>query len=191
MTLPTNYDDRNLESLRALVIERLQQGFAEGHLEMEELETRLEKAAETAAAVDLGALVSDLPAPRASQEPTPARRHRRSLVTLLGGTSRGGHWQPPEVLQTYTVMGGTELDFRDAVFPPEGVTIQIFCFMGGVEITVPPHVTVNVDGFAVMGAFEDKSRSPGAGAKPQLKVRGFCLMGGVEVRTGPTHGRDT
>jgi hypothetical protein len=195
MSLPTNYNDGNLEPLRAVVIERLKQGFAEGQLEIEELERRLAQASEVGTASDLGRLISDLPAEpqQAASDRRSAEfagRQKRSVVTLLGGTSRAGRWQPAPILATYTFMGGTELDFRDAVFPPEGVTVRIFCFMGGVEITVPPHITVDVDGFALMGAFEDKSRNPAPSAKAQLTVRGFCMMGGVEVRTRPARGRD-
>ena len=124
MSLPTNYDDRNLEPLRAVVIERLKQGFAEGHLEIDELERRLARASEAGTASDLGDLICDLPAepqPAASdRQPAPfSGRQKRSVVTILGGTSRGGRWQPAPLLATYTFMAhGTVLEGKTQLARP-------------------------------------------------------------------------
>jgi len=168
----------NLQPLREAVIERLKHAFTEGLLEVEELEERLERAGAASETTQLRALVADLPL-AASTPPGP--RGRRTFLTILGGVTKAGRWQPPERIRAFTVMGGTELDFREADWPPAGTTIDVFCVMGGVEITVAPDVTVEVDGAAIMGAFEDQSSSD-PGAAPMLRVRGFGLMGGVEVR---------
>jgi hypothetical protein len=82
------------------------------------------------------------------------------------------------------VLGGIELDFRDAVLPEGGTVVDVACVLGGVEVTVPPGVAVQVEGMGILGGFDDSSRSePGSG--PRLVIRGFALLGGVEVRTRP------
>jgi hypothetical protein len=60
----------------------------------------------------------------------------------------------------------------------------VLAIMGGVEVTVPPGVRVESDGFAIMGGFEDQvetaaSTDPNA---PLVRLTGFALMGGVEVK---------
>jgi hypothetical protein len=80
-------------------------------------------------------------------------------------------------------MGGLSLDFREALLPPGETDVWIFTLMGGAEIIVPPGLTVESDGIAIMGGFEHREDSsitddPNA---PILRLRGLALMGGVEV----------
>jgi hypothetical protein len=81
------------------------------------------------------------------------------------------------------VMGGLELDFREALLPPGETEVWIFSLMGGAEIIVPPGLTVESDGVAILGSFEhvedaEVQRDP---TSPVLRVRGFSVMGGVEI----------
>lgn len=61
--------------------------------------------------------------------------------------------------------------------------INCIAVMGGIEITVPPGVEVDVRGIGFMGAFDHREGpgvpEPGA---PRVVVTGLALMGGVEVR---------
>jgi hypothetical protein len=116
-------------------------------------------------------------------------------VAILGGTRRAGRWVPPSNLLSVAVMGGVELDFRDAVLAPGSVTvINCFAFWGGIDITVPPDVHLEVGGVGVLGAFEQKGEvwaEPGEDA-PTIQVNGLALMGGVEVKVrerGQARGR--
>jgi predicted membrane protein len=51
-------------------------------------------------------------------------------------------------------MGGSELDFREAVMGPGVTELQIFAVCGGVEVVVPPGLNVESHGIAIMGGFE-------------------------------------
>ncbi len=79
------------------------------------------------------------------------------------------------------IMGGVEMDFRQAATAGEAV-IDVFVLWGGVEITVPPDWAVSNRIVAIMGGADDKSTGA-PGARNQLTVRGFVLMGGVEIKT--------
>lgn len=79
------------------------------------------------------------------------------------------------------VMGGIQLDFRQAAINGEAV-VDLFVFMGGVEIKVPPDWIVSNQAIAIMGGAQDKSMGA-ADSKHRLVLRGFIMMGGVEVKT--------
>ncbi len=79
-------------------------------------------------------------------------------------------------------MGGIELDLRDAQFSEPVVTLHCYTLMGGIQITVPEDVDVDVSGLAFMGGFDHNASGPGVPGAPQVRVLGFALLGGVEVR---------
>jgi predicted membrane protein len=79
------------------------------------------------------------------------------------------------------VMGGFELDFRQAAIHGDAV-IDLFVFMGGVVIKVPPDWSVSNQSVAIMGGVQDKSTGTGD-SKHHLLLRGFVMMGGIEVKT--------
>jgi hypothetical protein len=106
-------------------------------------------------------------------------------LAVLGGTRRAGKWAPPENMLAFAVMGGVELDFRDAVLAPGAVTtINCFAFWGGIDIKVPPDVHIDTGGFALLGGFEqsgDAWDEPPPDA-PTIQVNGVAIMGGVDVK---------
>ncbi len=186
-----------LPEARERVVEALKIHFAVGHLDLEEYEKRLAAAHDAGSHRELASLVEDLPAApgaaAAAAATNPRPSQRGTIAALLGGSSRSGRWYPPCNLRALTVLGGIELDFRDAVFPEGGTIVNVACVLGGVEVTVPPDVTVQVEGTGILGGFDDSSRSD-PGNTPRLVIRGFALLGGVEVRTRPRRlpgGRET
>jgi predicted membrane protein len=78
------------------------------------------------------------------------------------------------------IMGGLEIDLRDASIEGEAV-IDIFALMGGVEMRVPEDWLVLIEGFPFMGGFEDKTRPPKESTK-RLVIKGTAVMGGVEIK---------
>jgi hypothetical protein len=81
------------------------------------------------------------------------------------------------------MMGGAELDFREARLSSGVTEIEIFALMGGVEILVPPGVRIDAGGMAIMGSFahgagNNESTAPDA---PVIRIGGIAIMGGVEV----------
>lgn len=83
------------------------------------------------------------------------------------------------------IMGGVELDLRNAqIAPGEVAVIDVFAMWGGVEITVPDNWTVVGEVLPLMGGFEDKTISKSA-SNPTLLLRGAAVMGAVEVKNAP------
>jgi hypothetical protein len=104
---------------------------------------------------------------------------------------RGGAWVVPPRHSVVAVLGGVQLDLREARFSQREVTIDVFTLMGGVDITVGEDVEVDVSGFGIMGGFDHRATGPGLPGAPKIRVVGLALMGGVNVRRGqPRPGRD-
>jgi len=194
VTDPRQLPARPIEQVRERVVEALSEHFARDHLSLDELETRMARvyAATTPAEVD--ALVADLPAlalgapvivtPDA-YAPTPKLKER--LVAIMSGIVRRGLWKIPRRLRVVAIMGGVELDLRQAELPPGVTEITAFVLMGGLEIRVAPGVRLETDGVAIMGGFEDRVHDPGIAPAdaPVVRVTGIAIMGGVEAQIQP------
>jgi hypothetical protein len=196
---PVPPDPRQLRAAdtdRDRVADLLRQAAAEGRITFDELDERLSRAYAAKTFADLEALTSDLPgpgvsapvpaAPRYQPADVPAGTHAPTIsAAILSGAKRAGPWLVPPAYTAVAVCGGVELDLRDAKFTTPEATIQAFCLMGGVSITVPEDMAVDVSGIGIMGGFDHQASGPGAPGAPHLKVVGFALMGGVEVKRRP------
>ena len=184
-----------LEQTRQRVIEQLCEHYAVENLTDQGLEERLAKAYQAETPAALQELLVDLPVlhqPGAAVAPAAATDvaradyvpERQVVVAIMGGAERKGVWTPPRQLAVVCVMGGAALDFRDARFGPGVTEVTCFALMGGVEITVPPGVHVELNGLAIMGGFGTTGRVAQEAADasaPILRIGGFAMMGGVEV----------
>lgn len=80
------------------------------------------------------------------------------------------------------IMGGCEIDLRNAAIKNGEAVLDVFAFWGGIELKVPEHWRVVLDANPIMGGIEDKSRTPDATNAPRLVIRGTLIMGGMEIR---------
>jgi hypothetical protein len=187
-------EGEGLEHLRASdgereqVVERLSLACAEGRLTLEELGARIEAAYSARARGELGPLLADLPEPAAGPaRPAPEKKREPSswIVSVMGETTRRGHWRLPSRAKVVTVMGETLLDLGQAVIEGNEIEISIFLLMGKQEVIVPEGVEVEVTGLVVMGSrrLEVKPVQPRPGV-PRLRLRVGGLMGELNVRTG-------
>ena len=184
---------------RQATVDRLCAHFARDAMDTTELERRLDIAYAARTRAELVALEQDLPAlrsetcpaepepepaPVASVPVDPARPVQESdlIVSIWGATERKGSWVPPRRLNAVTVMGGTDLDFRQATFATETVSIRVLALMGGVDIVVPPGVRVEWGGIALMGGVSTPERgTPPDPDAPVIRISGLVCMGGVDV----------
>ncbi|GAA0284376.1 DUF1707 domain-containing protein [Streptomyces polychromogenes] len=182
---------------RERVVDRLRDAVAEGRLDMEEFEERLEAAYKSRTYAELEPLTRDLPAPDAAPAPPASAPATSSWQSRIGGTAasstavaimsgfqRKGRWTVPAQFNAVAFWGGGELDLREADFAAREVVITCVAIMGGIEITVPPGVEVDVRGIGVMGGF-DPGRSPGNRPEPgapRVIVNGLAFWGGVAVK---------
>jgi predicted membrane protein len=101
-------------------------------------------------------------------------------TAILGGFRRKSNSQDFKGGELTAIMGGLEIDLRDASIKEEAM-IDIFAVMGGVEMRVPDDWLVILEGFPIMGGYEDKTRPPKEVTK-RLIIRGTVVMGGVEIK---------
>ncbi len=81
-----------------------------------------------------------------------------------------------------TIMGGAELDLRNAVIKGDEAILDVFVLMGGIELTVPENWLVTLKGVPVMGGFSDETRTPAGAKHKKLTIQGTVVMGGVEIK---------
>ena len=190
------------QETRQRTIDTLCQHFAAETLDNDEFERLVDRAHRVDTVQELRGLVADLPAletvgvpseEEATQAPAPRVRGHEAhpdlvrdnqiVVGFMSGPSRKGNWIPPRHLWSAAVMGGVELDFREARMGPGVTEISVFAMMGGVEIIVPPDLQVESGGIGIMGAFEcsEEVRRVHDPDAPILKINGLAIMGGAEV----------
>ena len=182
---------------RHRVAEALREAAGEGRLDLEELDERLEAAYAARVYADLVPILADLPnssVPALRSTATPAgptgstgRRHDKSF-SMMGGQTRKGAWEIGPEHHAFTLMGGIDLDLREAVFGADEVVIHAVAVMGGIDIYVNAHTKVSVEGMGVMGDFDqarDKVEARLGPDSPTVRVKGVALMGAVTVKRRP------
>ncbi len=179
---------------RERVAEVLREAAGDGRLSMEELDERLDAVYAAKTYAELEPITRDLPATGTADVPAPAvppagdparfggDPTSHMAVAILGGFSRKGDWVAPKQFSAVAILGGGEIDLREARFAEPVVTINVVAIMGGVEITVPDDATVRVNGVGLMGAFDHSSSGTGAPGGPTIVVNGVAIMGGVDVK---------
>ncbi|WP_019807762.1 DUF1707 SHOCT-like domain-containing protein [Saccharomonospora halophila] len=188
---------------RERVARILHDALGEGRLTMSELEERLGTVYAAKTLGELEPVLTDLPgasiAPWAPGTPPAAAAPPEqriggtpgstSSIAVMSGADRKGNWVLPAQHNSFAFWGGVEIDLRQARYAEKHCTITAVAIMGGVDITVPDDIVVEVTGLGFMGAFETKNRKgasdsapPGA---PVVRINGLALMGGVEVKRVP------
>ena len=191
------------QETRQRTIDALCQHFATETLDNDEFERRVDLAHRVDTVQELRDLVADLPALGTGGVPSPEEaapapaprvrghavnpdlvRDNQVLVGLLSGAARKGNWIPPRHLWSVAVMGGVDLDFREARMGPGVIELSVFAIMGGIKIIVPPDLQVESDGIGIMGGFEcsEEVRAGHDPDAPILKINGLAMMGHVEVK---------
>ncbi|MFI0907526.1 DUF1707 domain-containing protein [Streptomyces sioyaensis] len=184
---------------RERVAEILRDAVAEGRLAMEEFDERLEAAYRARTYGELEPLTADLPVAAAAPAPLSLRKDTAAVtgwserivsdsdgsgagIGILGGFQRKGRWTIGRRFTAVCLLGGGELDLREANFAGPEVVISCWALMGGVSIVVPPGVEVDVRGLGIMGGFDSQDDGvPGEPGAPRVIVKGLALMGGVAV----------
>lgn len=200
-------ENQPLSALRTEVVERLKLNFAYDNINDHELSQRIEQAEACRTHAELRAVVADLPvflepgttapdsAISSAKTTTPAHHSSHvelntgnvsassTVFALLGGAERRGVWRPARSTKVVAIMGGVELDYRRAIFPPGRTVVTALCLMGGLEIVVPPAVAVEVTAVPILGGVDNRTDSPEDPSAPVLEIRAIAIMGGVDIKT--------
>jgi hypothetical protein len=183
---------------RERVAEALREAAAEGRLDLEELNQRLDQVFAAKTYAELAPITADIPSPG-----TTAQRHVTSrpqssgidrhgyppgnvFLGIMGGFVRKGEWDVPPELHLTAIMGGGEIDLRDARFTQDTVTIHALAIMGGIQITVPEDADVQVNGIGIMGGFDHSPVGRGGPGGPRIVINGVAFWGGVVIQRKPS-----
>jgi hypothetical protein len=180
---------------RDVVLRTLGDHAAVGRLTLDELEERSGRALAAKTRGELATLTSDLPreaGPASALAPVPPapRKPVRWMVAILGGSHRRGRFRAVGSINAVAILGGDEIDLREAEIEGGELTINLVAVLGGENIYVPDSVEVEVGGFSLMGGHEEigTARPPRPGA-PVIRIRAYNLLGGTSVYRLPPQAR--
>jgi len=167
---------------------------AVGRLTLDELEDRAGRALAAKTRGELATLTSDLPHEAGQADPAPpravgVRKPVRWMVAIMGGSHRRGRFRAVGQINAVAIMGGDEIDLREAEIEGGELNLNLFALMGGSNVYVPDSVEVEVGGFSLMGGHEEVgSERPRPGA-PLIRIRTYNLMGGATIYRLPRQAR--
>jgi hypothetical protein len=183
---------------RRKVADILRDAAGDGRIDFEELDERLEATYAAKTYADLVSITLDLPssslaAPQttipatggSATSPVVAGPDSSSHFAIMGGFDRGGRWIVPRHMSVFAMMGGANLDLREAQFAAEEVVLTVNAFMGGADIVVNQHTNVVMEGIGILGGYSGPSSWVPAELDARsvtVRVRGIAIMGGVSVR---------
>jgi len=192
-------EDRPIEHVREQVIDQLIYNYSHGVISVEAFERRLDEAMDASSNEALMDLVEDLTLNTDNQYK--AHKHTQfspnysaqknsnddfTLRSILGSNERSGQWVVPKNIYLHNYMGSVVLDFTDAIFTHQNVTIHVNCIFGSDEIYVPEHVNVVSKMFCTLSSFENKSVSLNKRQGPTIHIEGKAILGSVEVKVKRT-----
>ena len=179
---------------RDAVLRTLGDHAAVGRLTLDELEERSGRALAAKTRGELATLTSDLPreAGQASAvSPVPSRKKPvRWMVAIMGGSHRRGRFRAVGSINAVAVMGGDEIDLREAEIEGGELTLNLWALMGGATLYIPDSVELDVGGFSLLGGNTEigSERPPRPGA-PVIRLRTWNLMGGATIYRTPPQAR--
>lgn len=199
MTEPDRAPDlRVSDAERHQVAEILRQAAGEGRIDLDELDQRLEATYAARTYADLVPITLDLPS--AAEAATPTRSPSREVqpagdskpqrhLAVMGGVERKGAWTVPPAMTIACLMGGADLDLREARWTTGECVLTVNAFMGGATVVVGPDVDVVMEGVGIMGGYSGPSdkqvRAELTDDSPVLRVKGVAIWGGVSVERKP------
>ena len=175
---------RASDAEREETVTRLREAAADGRLTVEELTERIDAAYAATTRAELEPLTADLPATTTRAMDVERGGGTSFLLGVLGGGDRSGRWRVAERLTVLNVLGGADLDLREATLAAPEVTITVISILGGSDIVVPEGVHVELSSFALLGGddlrLEGPEPPPGA---PVVHVKTVSILGGTDVKT--------
>jgi Domain of unknown function (DUF1707)/Cell wall-active antibiotics response 4TMS YvqF len=180
---------------RERAADQLRDAAGDGRLTVDELDERLTRCYAAKTVAELAELTVDVVAP--GRDPVPGSARTRgavvkpgpggssTIISILSGSDRSGHWRVAPRLKVISVMGGSDIDLTEAEFAAPVTEITVLSLMGGADIRVPDGVEVQITKFALLGGndveLSDQAPPPGA---PVIHLRMLSIMGGGDVNQG-------
>jgi class 3 adenylate cyclase len=195
---------------RQAVVDRLSKATGEGLITLDEFADHAAAAYAALTRSELDDVTRDLrlpvvvnpyahlpaPPPMPTAQPAPAAPpvavpvevlpKRKWMVAILSGEERKGRWRANRRIGAFAMMGGVDIDLREALLEGPEVEITAWAIMGGVNV-VPEGIYVESTGFLLMGGksnrVKDVEPMPGA---PVIRVKCYGMWGGVDIQSKPS-----
>lgn len=195
--MPVNPKDRPLDALREQTVDRLIMNYGHGRLSLDAFQRRLDEAFDATDHEELLALTADLDL---KVDAGYVEQKRQELgfryaedsdevewiVDILSGSDRKGDWVVPAEVRVVNVMGGSDIDFTEAVFTSPVVRVRVLCLFGGVDVFVPEGVNATVKTFNILGGSANKAPRALDPDAPRIVIEGLVMFGGVDVKVKRT-----
>jgi Domain of unknown function (DUF1707) len=180
---------RASDAERDAIVERLRDAAGEGRLTLDEFSDRMEQASTAKTRAELDLLITDLPAAGTTSGtgagpvmPSAPSGGATWHVSPIGGLSVSGPWRMGKHVVVISLIGGADLDLRQAELAARDVTLTKVSIIGGVNARVPDGIRVDASGLSLLGGTSvEAAPDPGPGA-PTIHIRAFSIIGGIRIR---------
>ena len=177
------HEARASDAEREAAVTQLRDAHVDGRLTLGELSSRSLLAYGAKTHSELERLVDDV-----ATQPIVRSRPRRFGLGVLGGPTFAGRWRAGKRLFLLTLLGGADVDLRQAVIDGPAITIVSLSILGGNDYYVPPDTEVDLLGFSLTGGHDEVGRQAAVrSGSPLVRIRAFSLLGGSDVHyLGPS-----
>ncbi|HEX9336132.1 MAG TPA: DUF1707 domain-containing protein [Pseudonocardiaceae bacterium] len=174
-------DLRASDAEREYVIDLLQRAVGQGMLDLDEFGQRTDVALAARTRTELNRVLLDLPIP--DQPLRPDTGDVLVLRSTLSEVTRRGNWRVPARLIVISRFGSTKLDFTEAEFTSQQVSVELAVTGGSVHLLVPPTSAVLTTAVATIGGqiVDQRPTAAGLGA-PTFVLTGRVRAGEVRIR---------
>jgi class 3 adenylate cyclase len=182
---------RASDAEREYVVDVLRAHCSEGRIDLDEFSERINRVYAARTIGELTDITKDMPLPATIDPSSPpaeagrVRAARKWIVAVMSGAVRKGKWRLDAETNVVAVMGGADIDLRDAVFTGDEIVLRCVAIMGGIDVTVPEGMEVHANGIPFMGGFDDKTNAavPIVPGSPIVRIKYFAMMGGITIRS--------
>jgi len=191
--MPVILEDRPIEQVREETIDQLIFNYSHGVISSEAFERRLDQAMNSESHQEIVLLVADLTlkadntySDKKEHQFTPSYTNADSddslnLKSILGNIERSGQWDVPKTITVNSILGEAVLDFTDAVFQHQNVTIKLNCILGSSKIYVPENINVVCKTYGIISSIENKAPSMATKQAPIITIEGKVVLGSLSV----------
>lgn len=186
-------EDRPIEQVREETIDQLIFNYSHGVISAEAFERRLDNAMSSNTHQEIVDLVADLTL-KADTKYNDNKEHQftpsytkgdsddnLNLNSILGNVERSGQWNVPKTIIINSILGEAVLDFTDAIFQHQHVTIKLNCILGSNKVYVPENINVVCKSFGIISSIENKAPSMANKQAPVITIEGKVVLGSLSV----------
>lgn len=170
---------------RELARKLLADGYAEDHIDQDELDRRLERVEHATSVAELHGLTAELRPQVASTALVPVQGEAaQRLPVLFGSVERVGAWRVAARTFVRVIFGSAVIDLRQAILPAGAaeIELEVKVVFGNLEVIVPPGWTIDNRCGAVLASVEqDEGHVLPDDERRVLRLTGRVVLGSLSV----------